>query len=110
MAVLSLAARFVQMPDGGYPENLKREVATRLKGTLDNSSPMVVVQRLQLTHLQWQLGDKEDALATAKDAVTHANELPKEPLERFVKTVEEGKPAPLNEVIGWIREAMSKGQ
>jgi len=71
------------------------------------------VQLQVLAKLQWSVGDKDAAKATAKRAVewTKSEEnakykLPAAPFEKFAEALEKGEMPTDEQVSGWMREAM----
>lgn len=101
----SLAFRCDREPEL-LPEPVRASVAKNFGKALETTgNPTGYVL---LSRLQWSLGDKESAMATAKTSVEKAGEMPAGPFERFVKTVEDGEPATASEVFGWLREEMMK--
>ncbi len=68
-----------------------------------------------ISRLQWKLGKKEDALASARSALEKAKEakaaragFPVEPFEKFAAAIGEGKMPTNEEFSGWLQEAMPK--
>ncbi len=87
------------------PKELKSKVAAQLSAALaaDQANPTLLVI---LSRLQWSVDDKESALASAKTAVEKPGEMPAEPFQRYLKSVEDGDPVKAAQVFGWLRQAM----
>jgi len=100
----SLAFRCDREPDQ-LPKELKSKIATHLSTALaaDRANPTLLVI---LSRLQWSVDDKENALASAKTAAEKPGEMPAEPFQRYLKSVEDGEPVNAASVFGWLRQAM----
>lgn len=101
--------------DSDYPAEVIKAIATKYATILDNpklaANPLV---HFSLASLQWKIGDKEVALASAKKAEESARNsqtgrpLPTAPFERFTQSLEAGTPPTMEEFIGWVRDEMKK--
>jgi hypothetical protein len=101
--------------DSDYPAEVIKAIATKYATILDNpklaANPLV---HFSLASLQWKIGDKEVALASAKKAEESARNsqtgrpLPTAPFERFTRSLEAGTPPTMEEFIGWVRDEMKK--
>jgi len=109
MVVTSTAQKLNQLPDA--PESFRKTVAISLAKQLEkNAHPM---QFQILAKLQWSLGDKDAAKASAKRAVewikspeNAKNPIPAAPFEKFSEALESGEMPTDAQVSGWMREAM----
>jgi thiol-disulfide isomerase/thioredoxin len=109
MVVASTARQLNQLPDA--PESFRKTVATSLAKQLEKNGHPLQLQIL--ARLQWSLGDKDAAKATAKRAVewTKAPEnakspIPAAPFEKFSEALEKGEMPTDEQINGWMREAM----
>ena len=110
MIVLMQAARTASDPE--VPAGFRKTVATELSGILETSKQAFLVP--SLVKLEWALGEKEAALASAKKGVEYAREaaaknakFPVLPFERLVGAVEKGELPDDATFSGWIKEASS---
>ena len=109
MLVTQVASRATR--DEALPEAFRKTMAAELGKSVEEKGQPHEFQIL--ARLQWQLGDKEAALAAAKkgaaaaEAARQANEkFPAAPYQRFTESLEKGE-LPTNEQMGdWMREAM----
>ncbi len=109
MLVTQVASRATR--DEALPEAFRKTMAAELGKSVEEKGQPHEFQIL--ARLQWQLGDKEAALAAAKkgaaaaEAARQANEkFPATPYQRFAESLEKGE-LPTNEQMGdWMREAM----
>lgn len=115
---LAMAANRVGMQaDGEFPAEfvtaLTETYAAQVEKNGERASPMEYVT---LSTLQWKGGGKDKAQASAKQALEIAaaaktgRSIPKEPFERFAKSLEDGTLPSMREFSGWVREAMKNAQ
>lgn len=112
MSVMIIARKVGMGPDAAYPADFIKAVAdawaSLLEGTADRANPLDFVT---LASLRWKAGDKEAAVASARKAVAAAKQMPANttpaaPWERFAKSLEDGSLPTMQELSGWLREAM----
>ncbi|MEK7953154.1 TlpA disulfide reductase family protein [Luteolibacter soli] len=104
--VTSTAQKITQTPD--VPESFRKAVATTLAKQLEKGGHPV--QYHILAKVQWSLGDKEAAKATAKQAVEATktptgNKIPSAPFEKFAEALEKDELPTDQQMTAWIREA-----
>lgn len=109
MVITSTAQKINQMPE--VPETLRKAVATSLAKQLEKSGH--AMQFLILAKLQWSLGDKDAAKASAKRAVewTKSPEgsktgISSAPFEKFSEALEKGDLPSDAQLTDWLRESM----
>ncbi len=107
--VISAAQKLNQLPDA--PESFRKTVATSLAKQLEKSGHAIYFQIL--AKLQWSLGDKDAAKASAKRAVEWTKspegaktKIPSAPFEKFAEALEKGEMPTDEQMSGWMREAM----
>lgn len=119
MAINMTASKISMRSDIEYPADFIKAVAKSYAAMLeDPKMPASPFGFVTLANLKWKSGDKETALASAKKAAEVAAKpadpaapagmkLPAAPFERYAKAMEEGNPPGLQELSGWLREAMA---
>jgi thiol-disulfide isomerase/thioredoxin len=108
--MVSLAAQR-SVKDEPAPESFRKMIAEELSKLLAEKGQPYEFQTL--TQVQWSLGDKEAAKASAGKAVESAKELqktnpkfPTKPYERFAEAVAKGELPTNEQVAEWTREAV----
>ncbi len=119
MAINMTASKISMRGDIEYPADFIKAVSKSYAAMLaDPKMPASPYGFVTLANLQWKSGDKETALASAKKAAEVAGKapepgasvgmkLPAAPFERYAKAMEEGNPPSLQDLSGWLREAMA---
>lgn len=105
--VLAQASRAAADPE--TPAGFRKTVATELEAALEtNKQPFLIPA---LVKIQWALGEKDAALASAKKGVEFArvaleknDKFPVAPFERLVEAVEKGELPDDKTFSGWVRE------
>jgi thiol-disulfide isomerase/thioredoxin len=113
MVVTSTAQKLNQLPDA--PESFRKAVATTMAKQLEkNAHPM---QLQVLAKLQWSVGDKDAAKATAKRAVDWTkgpdnakSQLPSAPFEKFAEALDKDELPTDEQMTGWLRESMPQAR
>jgi hypothetical protein len=102
-----------------YPADFTKAVSKSFASLLeDPKQPASPFGFVTLANLQLKSGDKEAAVTSAKKAAEVAGKpaepgapagmkLPAAPFERYAKAMEEGNPPSVQELSGWLREAMA---
>ena len=113
MVVVSTAQKLIQLPDA--PESFRKSVATAMAKQLEKTGHPMQLQIL--AKLQWSLGDKDAAKASAKSAVewtkSPANaksQLPAAPFEKFAEALDKGEMPTDEQFSGWLRESMPQAR
>ena len=108
--LMSSAARDL-LADPDAPAGIRKSVATRFAASLEKRSHPTLLQLL--AKLQWSLGEKEEAVASAGRAAELAKSpeslksgFPAAPYERFAEALKKGEMPTDEEFTGWLREAM----
>lgn len=108
--VLMQAARTASETE--VPAGFRKVVATELSSVLETNKQAFLIPTL--VKLQWGLGEKEAAQASAEKGVEYAREaaaknpkFPVIPFERFAEAVEKGEIPDDATFSGWIKEASS---
>lgn len=109
MLVSSAARELVKDPQA--PAGVRKSVATRLAASIEQRPHPTLLHLL--AKLQWSLGEKEEAVATAGRAAELAKSpeslksgFPAAPYDRFVEALKKGEMPTDVQFTGWIREAM----
>lgn len=90
-----------------FPVKFRKALAGAFDRLLANESEPDSFACAMLACLKLSLDDREGAIAAAKTAADAAEgQVPREPLDRFVKELEDGKSPGPDDVLGWVREAM----
>lgn len=119
MAINMTASKIGMRSDVEYPADFIKAVGKSFATILeDPKMPANPFGFVTLANLQWKSGEKEAAVASAKKAAEVAGKqtedagmkLPVAPFERYVKAMEEGNPPTVQELSGWLREAMAGGK
>ena len=108
LMVLAQVSRGATGPE--VPAGFRKTIATELSSALEtNKQPFLVPT---LVKLQWDLGEKEAALASAKKGLEDARaasaknaKFPVIPFERYVEALEKGTLPSDQDFSGWVREA-----
>lgn len=109
--MLSMVAQRVSSEESKATPELRRKVADALAEAIDgpNSHPLLLTQ---LARLQWILGDKEAAIASAEKQVevlkspdAERYRIPVEPSEKLVAAMKEGSLPSEKEFFGWMSAA-----
>ena len=109
--MLSMVTQRVSSEESKATPELRRKVADALAEAIDapNSHPLLPTQ---LARLQWVLGDKDAAIASAgkqvellKSPGAERYRIPVEPSEKLVAAMKEGKLPTEQEFFGWMSEA-----
>ena len=108
LMVLAQASRAAAEPE--VPAGFRKTVATELSAALETHKQPFLVP--SLVRLQWALGEKEAALASAKKGVEDARaaaakneKFPVIPFERLAEAVEKGEIPDDKTFSAWLREA-----
>lgn len=108
--LMSSAARGL-LTDPEAPAGIRKSVATRFAASLEKRAHPSLLQLL--AKLQWSLGEKEEAVATAVRAAELAKSpeslksgFPAAPYDRFAEALKKGEMPSDEQFTGWIREAM----
>ena len=108
--LMSSAARGL-LTDPEAPAGVRKSVATRFAASLEKRAHPSLVQLL--SKLQWSLGEKEVAVATAVRAADQAKSpeslksgFPAAPFDRFAEALKKGEMPSDVAFTGWVREAM----
>lgn len=83
------------------PEGVRKALVKQLKATKEAANPYVGAT---LARLQWSVGDKEAAVATAKGLAANPDKLPAKPFERFAAALEKGENPTMGDLYKWINE------
>ncbi len=109
MMVSSAARELVKDPDA--PAGVRKSVATRFAASLEKRAHPSYLQLL--AKLEWSLGEKEEAVATAVRAADQAKSpeslksgFPAAPYDRFAEALKKGEMPSDEQFAGWLREAM----
>ena len=110
MLVSSTARELAKDPEA--PAGFRKSVATRFAADLEKRPQPSLFHTL--AKLQWSLGEKEEAVATAvraaelaKTSSTAAKQpYPAAPFERFAEALKKGEMPTDEEFTGWLREAL----
>lgn len=112
LMVLAQASRAAAEPE--VPAGFRKTVATELSAALETHKQPFLVP--SLVRLQWALGEKEAALASARKGVEDARaaaakneKFPVIPFERLAEAVEKGEIPDDKTFSAWLREASSTG-
>jgi thiol-disulfide isomerase/thioredoxin len=113
MLVATTARTLVTKPDA--PEGFRKSVATRLAADMDKRGNPSYLHLL--AKLQWSLGEKEEATASAVRAADMAKApaaaksgFPSAPYDRFAEALKKGEMPTDEQFTGWVREAMPARQ
>lgn len=101
------AATATEPASGPFPDSMNKLIARQIaKATAgDEADPM---QRVVLAALQWHIGEKDAAKATAAKAVQQPGNYPTAPFEAFVKSFDDGQPQTPREVYAALRAEIKK--
>jgi thiol-disulfide isomerase/thioredoxin len=109
MVVMSTAQKLTQMPDA--PESFRKSVTATMAKQLEKTGHPMQLQ--VLAKLQWSIGDKDAAKATAKRAADWTKspenargQLPPAPFEKFSEALDKGEMPTDEQFSGWLRESM----
>jgi thiol-disulfide isomerase/thioredoxin len=109
MVLITTAQQLVKNPES--PESFRCSVAERLEKQLEKNGHVTYFHTL--AKLQWSIGEKQVAAATAKRAVASlqanpamARGIPAAPFEKFAESLEQGEMPTDEQFNGWLREAM----
>ena len=109
--LLAASAARALVGDPESPAGVRKAVATRFSTSLDKKAYPTHLQLL--ARLQWSLGEKESAVATAARAAELAKSpesaktgMPAAPFERFAEALKKGEMPTDEQFTGWVREAM----
>lgn len=109
MLVINAARELIQDPEA--PAGFRKSVATRFAADIAKRPHPSYLHTL--AKLQWSLGEKEEAIASAVRAAEQAKSpeslksgFPAAPYDRFAEALKKGEMASDEEFAGWIREAM----
>ena len=109
MVLTSTAQKLNHLPDA--PESFRKSVAAGMAKQLETKGHPVQFQIL--AKLQWSLGDKDAAKATAKRSVEWVkapenakSNIPAAPFEKFAEALEKGEMPTDEQMRGWMTEAM----
>lgn len=93
------------------PPAFVEAVAVQFTTLIEKGSGPTEMQ--MMSRLQWKLGKKDEAIASARSAVEKARDpkaartgFPLAPFERFAAALEEGRMPTEAEFSGWVRESM----
>lgn len=109
--VSSTARELAKDPEA--PAGFRKSVATRLAADVEKRPHPSLLH--VLAKLQWSLGEKEEAVATAVRAAELAKKtpasatqpgFPSAPYDRFAEALKKGEMPTDEQFTGWIREAM----
>ncbi len=107
--VSSTARELARNPEA--PAGFRKSVATRLAADIEKRPHPSFLHIL--AKLQWSLGEKEEAVATATRAADLAKSpdsaktgFPAAPFERFAEALKKGEMPTDEQFTGWVREAM----
>ncbi len=110
MVLNQLAQTAVKNPD--MPEDLRRTVTAKLAAQLKDRAHSISLQ--MLSRLQWSLGEKEAALASARRALEFAQseegirmKVPAAPFQNWVEALEKGELPEEKTFSDWYREAQT---
>lgn len=110
MVLNQLAQTAVKNPD--MPEGLRRTITAKLAAQLKDRAHSASLQ--MLSRLQWSLGEKEDALASARRALEFAKsdegskmKVPATPFQNWVEALEKGELPDEKTFTAWYREAQA---
>ena len=105
----SAASDLANDPDA--PSKFRKSVATRLAADIEKQPHPSFLHIL--SKLQWALGEKEEAVATAVRAADQAKSpeslksgIPVLPFDRFAEALKKGEMPSDKEFTGWLREVM----
>lgn len=111
-ALVSSTAREL-VKDPGAPAGFRKSVATRFAADIEKRPHPSLLQLL--AKLQWSLGEKDEAVATAVRAAELARKspasatrpgFPSAPYDRFADALKKGEMPSDEQFTGWVREAM----
>jgi hypothetical protein len=110
MLVNSTARELTKDPEA--PAGFRKSVATRFAADIEKRPHPTLLHTL--AKLQWSLGEKETAVASAVRAAELAKTnstaatqpFPAAPFERFAEALKKGEMPTDEEFTGWLREAM----
>lgn len=109
-SLVSSAARGL-LQDPEAPAGFRKSVATRFAADIEKRPHPSMLH--VLAKLQWSLGEKEEAVATAGRAAELAKSpeslksgFPAAPYDRFAEALKKGEMPTDQQFTGWIREAM----
>lgn len=109
MLIYSTARNLTKDPEA--PAGFRKSVATRLAADIEKRPQPSLLHTL--AKLQWSLGEKEEAVASATRAAELAKSpgsaktgFPATPFERFAEAVKKGEMPTDEQFTGWVREAM----
>jgi thiol-disulfide isomerase/thioredoxin len=109
MLIATTARTLVSKPDA--PQGFRKTVATSLAAEMDQRGNPSYLHLL--AQLQWSLGEKEQATASAVRAAEMAKApaaarsgFPAAPYDRFAEALKKGEMPTNEQFTGWVREAM----
>ena len=109
MLIATTARTLVSKPDA--PQGFRKAVATSLAAEMDQRGNPSYLHLL--AQLQWSLGEKEQATASAVRAAEMAKApaaarsgFPAAPYDRFAEALKKGEMPTNEQFTGWVREAM----
>jgi thiol-disulfide isomerase/thioredoxin len=109
MLIATTARTLVSKPDA--PQGFRKTVATSLAAEMDQRGNPSYLHLL--AQLQWSLGEKEQATASAVRAAEMAKApaaarsgFPAAPYDRFAEALKKGEMPTDEQFTGWVREAM----
>lgn len=116
MSLMMTASRVAMRDDASFPVDFVKTVAKAYAAMMEESKASSNASGLiMLSILHAKAGDKDAAIASAKNALDSARKtaagrsMPIAPFESFVKATEEGKNPTMKDFSGWMQEAMKAG-
>jgi len=110
VAVMPLAQWAAQFEDPARaPEKVRRTIADKLVAAIGDG-PASIHTLVPLCRLQWNLGDKDQALVTARKSAASPDKVPEAARTRFVEAVEKGDPPKLSEFYQWMTSDSKKSK
>jgi thiol-disulfide isomerase/thioredoxin len=114
---LAMTANKISMQQAeDYPQSFVAALAETYAEQIAKNQRGNPMEYMTLATLQWQGGEKENAVASAKKAADSAKQnaaagsYPSAPFEKYAKSLEEGKLPTMQEFSGWVRETMNTGK
>jgi len=108
-AALITAAMIAQKTDGSADEP-PAVLLEPMAEALNSSAIQDPSLKAMLARVHWKLGNKEQAVASAKEAAANPGRMPKEPLEAFAASFEGGEPQSMQDLMEAVQAAMQAQQ